>query len=139
MTQRSRQDIKTFFEAGDRPNDIEFSDLFDSIVFLDDTNGVPGNSTTILGDLTVGGGITLTSTTTNFSMGGNLMVGSTSETSTMPIQAYSDQDETIIFASGSESNVMFQGVSGDPTSSIDYKILQNLFVLELTQVVLLLK
>ena len=118
MTQRSRQDIKTFFEAGDRPNDIEFSDLFDSIVFLDDTNGVPGNSTTILGDLTVGGGITLTSTTTNFSMGGNLMVGSTSETSTMPIQAYSDQDETIIFASGSESNVMFQGVSGAPTSSI---------------------
>ena len=118
MTQRTRHDIKVFFEAGDRPNDIEFADLFDSIVFLNDTNGVAGDSTIILGDLTVGGGITLTDTSANFQMGGNFMAGSIDETSTMPIQAYSDQDETIIFASGSESDIMFQGVSGDPTSSI---------------------
>ena len=119
MTQRSRSSITAFFEAGDRPNDVEFGDLFDSIIFMDESNGSSGDSTTIAGALNVGGNFSLTGAGANFAMGGNIMVGSTSETATYTINTFSDHaTQPVIYASRSSTNIMFHGISGDATSSI---------------------
>ena len=34
MAQQTKNQIKSYFEAGDRPNDLEFGHFFDSIVFI---------------------------------------------------------------------------------------------------------
>ena len=51
MTQRSKSILKGYFEAGDRPNDVQFNDLLDSIIVLDDNNGVVSDETILLGSL----------------------------------------------------------------------------------------
>ncbi len=118
MAQQTKNQIKSYFEAGDRPNDLEFGHFFDSIVFINEANQGSNTDTTVLnGGLTLGGTLTLTGIT-DFKMGGNLLVGNLEEALTRPIQAYSSTNETIIFASGSVSDVMFEGVSTNATASI---------------------
>ena len=115
-TLRTKSYLLTRFEAGDRPTDVDFADLFESICILGETGlGSAGTTTGFDGNVTIGGTLTLTG---QLQMPAELMVGSITETLSMPIQAYTSQDETVIFASGSISDNMFQGVSGDSTSSI---------------------
>ena len=115
-TLRTKSYLLTRFEAGDRPTDVDFADLFESICILGETGlGSPGSTTGFDGNVTIGGTLTLTG---QLQMPAELMVGSITETLSMPIQAYTSQDETVIFASGSISDNIFQGVSGDSTSSI---------------------
>jgi hypothetical protein len=115
-TIRTKSYLLTRFEAGDRPTDVDFADLFESICILGETGlGSGGQTTGFDGNVTIGGALTLTG---QFVMPAELMVGSITETLNMPIQAYSSDDETVIFASGSISDNLFQGVSGDSTSSI---------------------
>lgn len=121
MAQQTKNQIKSYFEAGDRPNDVEFGHLFDSILFLNELNqGSNTDVTSLAGGLTLGGTLTLTGTT-DFKMGGNILIGNLNENLTRPIQAYSSTNETIIFASGSISNVQYEGISGDATASIKLK------------------
>ena len=40
MTQQTKAINLTKFEAGDRPTDQDFIDLFDSILFLNESNGI---------------------------------------------------------------------------------------------------
>jgi fibronectin-binding autotransporter adhesin len=117
MTQRSKITLKSYFEAGDRPNDIEFNDLLDSIIVLDDTNGVANDTTRLLGDLEFNNLKTISNG--NGIFGGNIVAGSLTEQATYSINAFSTHaDYPVIFASGSISNVLFEGISGDATSSI---------------------
>ena len=114
-TLRSKSYLLTRFEAGDRPTDVDFADLFESICILGEPGTSYSGATTFNGDVSIGGTLLLSG---QFTMPAELMVGSISETLSMPIQAYSSTDETVIFASGSISDNLFQGVSGDSTSSI---------------------
>ncbi len=71
MAQQTKNQIKSYFEAGDRPNDLEFGHFFDSIVFINEANQGSNTDTTVLnGGLTLGGTLTLTGIT-DFKMGGN--------------------------------------------------------------------
>ena len=64
MAQQTKNQIKSYFEAGDRPNDVEFGHLFDSILFLNELNqGSNTDVTSLAGGLTLGGTLTLTGTT----------------------------------------------------------------------------
>ena len=118
MSQLTKLANKARFEAGDRPTDIDFSNLFDSVIFLGSlTQGSLGETTGLTGNLNLGGNLIL-SATSQIIGGQDFMVGSSTETQNMAIQAYSSANETIIFASGSISDTIFQGVSGDATSSI---------------------
>ena len=116
MAHKSKTFIKAQFEAGDRPTDQTFIDLFDSIVFIGEANAnVLGTQTGIAGNVGIGGTLSLTG---NFELDANFLVGDTTQTSTFPIQAYTSANETVIFASGSQSNILFEGISADSTSSI---------------------
>ena len=124
MTQiaTGRVGAKALFEAGDRPTDQNFTDLFDSILFLGESNPNSNGDTSMVGNLSVDGSLTttgafivnVTSTQAHVLLGKN----SGDETLDKPLQVYGSNDKTIIFASGSVSNNMFEGVSGDATSSI---------------------
>ena len=116
MAHKTKTFIKAQFEAGDRPTDQTFIDLFDSIVFIGEANAnVLGTQTGIAGNVGIGGVLSLTG---NFELAANFLVGDTTQTSTFPIQAYTSANETVIFASGSQSNILFEGISADSTSSI---------------------
>ena len=116
MAHKTKTFIKAQFEAGDRPTDQTFIDLFDSIVFIGESNAnVLGTQTGIAGNVGIGGVLSLTG---NFELAANFLVGDTTQTSTFPIQAYTSANETVIFASGSQSNILFEGISADSTSSI---------------------
>ena len=79
MAQQTKNQIKSYFEAGDRPNDVEFGHLFDSILFLNELNqGSNTDVTSLAGGLTLGGTLTLTGTT-DFKMGGNILIGNLNE------------------------------------------------------------
>ena len=59
MAQQTKAANLLKFEAGDRPTDQDFIDLFDSILFLNESNGLSSNNTTLLGDLNVGGSLNM--------------------------------------------------------------------------------
>ena len=116
MTQRSKTVLKGYFEAGDRPNDVQFNDLFDSIIVLDDNNGDTGDATVLLGTLE-SKGLTISE---NGIFGGNIVAGSSTFTqATYAISAFSNHaTNPIIYATGSLTNIIMEGISGDSTSSI---------------------
>ena len=80
-TQRTRTYLLSRFEAGDRPTDQDFADLFESIIFINNdgihANGLGTDTTSIAGDLNIGGTLDLTG---NFKMAAKLSVGATSQT-----------------------------------------------------------
>ena len=117
MTQLSngRTAARALFEAGDRPTDQNFTDLFDSILFLGESNPSTLILTSLAGNFSVGGSLSSVGT---FTVNNLVMFGSATENLNLPLQVYGEQDETIIFASGSLSNILFEGISGDATSSI---------------------
>ena len=117
MTQLSngRTAARALFEAGDRPTDQNFTDLFDSILFLGESNPNTLTLTSLAGNFSVGGSLSSVGT---FTVNNLVMFGSATENLNLPLQVYGDEDETIIFASGSLSNILFEGISGDATSSI---------------------
>ena len=118
-TQRTRTYLLSRFEAGDRPTDQDFADLFESIIFINNdgihANGLGTDTTSIAGDLNIGGTLDLTG---NFKMAAKLSVGDTSQTLNSAISAYNTTTHAVVFASGSLSDTMFEGVSQDTTSSI---------------------
>ena len=66
MAHKTKTFIKAQFDAGDRPTDQTFIDLFDSIVFIGESNAnTLGTLTTIAGNLDVGG---------TLGLGGNFIV-----------------------------------------------------------------
>jgi hypothetical protein len=117
MTQLSngRTAAKALFEAGDRPTDQNFTNVFDSILFLGESNPNTLTLTSLAGNFSVGGSLSSGGT---FTVNNLVMFGSATENLNLPLQVYGDEDETIIFASGSLSNILFEGISGDATSSI---------------------
>ena len=121
MAQKTKTYILGKFQAGDRPTDQNFKDLFDSVLFLDNKtvggpNGVNTDETTLAGDLEIGGTLNLTGI---FTLGSQISVGNTSETiGSRAISAYNNTTNTVILASGSLSDTLFEGISGNSTSSI---------------------
>ena len=120
----AQQKTRTFllgrFEAGDRPTDQDFANLFQSILFLNNdlsghNNGISTDNTTIEGNFQIGGTLDLTG---NFKMGAKLSVGNIAEALQSPISAYNTDNFAVYYASGSLSDIMFEGVSQDVTSSI---------------------
>ena len=59
MTQLSngRTAARALFEAGDRPTDQNFTDLFDSILFLGESNPSTLTLTSLAGNFSVGGSL----------------------------------------------------------------------------------
>ena len=51
----TRAIIKTYFEAGDRPNDTQFAELLDSVIIANGSNGNSTGNTTMLGGITIQG------------------------------------------------------------------------------------
>jgi hypothetical protein len=122
MAQTAKSIIISKFEAGDRPTDQDFLNLFDSILFINNVgshvNGLSGASTSIEGDFTVQGDLAIGGSST-LSLGeGNLSIGNTAENVNSPFHGYTDEDEPVMYASASISDVIFRGISGDSTSSI---------------------
>ena len=119
MAQLTKIAVKQTFEAGDRPTDQNFTDLFDSILFIGEINEntTSANVTSISNNFSVGGTLNIDGA---FIVDNLVMFGKASgeETHDKPLQVYGDENETIVFASGSISNVLFEGISGDVTSSI---------------------
>ena len=91
-----RTGAKALFEAGDRPTDQNFTDLFDSILFLGETNPNANGVTTISDGLTVDGTF---SSTGAFIVDNIVMFGKASgeETHNRPLQVYGDENETMVF------------------------------------------
>ena len=87
-----RTGAKARFEAGDRPTDQDFADLFDSILFLGETNPNNNGLTTISDDLIVDGTF---SSTGAFIVDNIVMFGKASgeETHDKPLQIYGDENE----------------------------------------------
>ena len=118
---QSKQYIIGKFEAGDRPTDQDFNDLFSSILFIDNEGGDPNGSvntnTSLLGDFTLGGGL---------DMGGTLnlpqmRIGDPTDSIAMldrTISAYNYSSKVIIYASGSSSPILFEGINASSTASI---------------------
>ena len=123
MTQIStgRLGAKALFEAGDRPTDQEFANLFDSILFLGEANPNLNGPTSMVGNFTITGNFTTTQT---FIVDDFVMFGKASleQNNDKPLSVYSPDDASyvnaVIFASGSQSDILFEGISGDVTSSI---------------------
>ena len=117
--QKTRTFLLGRFEAGDRPTDQDFANLFESIIFLNNdgihVNGLATDNTTIAGNFAIGGTLDLTG---NFKMGAKLSVGDTSQALNSTISAYNSDNFAVYYASGSLTDTMFEGISQDVTSSI---------------------
>ena len=85
MAQQTKAANLLKFEAGDRPTDQDFTDLFDSILFLNNQNqspippnGLSTNKTSLLGDLAVGGNLSIEGVG-NVLINGSFSAGNTAE------------------------------------------------------------
>ena len=121
MAQTAKSVILSFFEAGDRPTDVQFQNLFDSILFLNNVgshnNGLTIANTSIEGNFTVGNNLNIEGSGI-FSLSGSVSIGNPAETVQSSLHVYNSDSNPVIFASGSSNDVIFQGISGDTTSSI---------------------
>ena len=116
------------FQAGDRPTDQNFTNLFDSILFLGETNPSSLTLTTIGGNVLVSGSLSSKGAfIVNVAEQTHVMLGKDvgDEPHNRPLQVYGNSSlanlgtlTSIIYASGSAANDIFEGVSGDSTSSI---------------------
>ncbi len=122
MAQADKSIILSKFEAGDRPTDQDFLSLFDSILFLNNSgvhaNGSNTNSTSIEGNFKIEGNLEIGGTST-LELGNKLSIGNTAETVTSTLHTYSSHaSDPVVFISGSNTDLMIHGVSGNTTSSI---------------------
>ena len=118
MTQQTKAINLTKFEAGDRPTDQDFTDLFDSILFINESNGLSSNSTTLLGDFDIGGSLSILGGG-NIAISGSFSAGDpTAGVAGGRISAFTATDSPPFYASSSISEVMFSGISSKTTSSI---------------------
>ena len=122
MAQTAKSIIISKFEAGDRPTDQDFLNLFDSILFINNVgshaNGLNTANTSIEGNFTIQGDLAIAGSST-LSLGtGFLSIGNAAELVNSPYHGYTHQDEPVMYASASISDVLFLGISGDSTSSI---------------------
>ena len=122
MTQKTKAANLLKFEAGDRPTDQDFIDLFDSILFLNNEgihdNGLSSNDTTILGNLNIGGNLDIQGAG-NILIEGSFSAGNVSAgVAGGRISAFTSIDSPPFYASSSISEVMFSGISSKTTSSI---------------------
>jgi hypothetical protein len=122
MTQKTKAANLLKFEAGDRPTDQDFIDLFDSILFLNNEsvhdNGLSSNNTTILGDLNIGGNLDIQGSG-DIKIEGSFSAGNVSAgVAGGKISAFTSTDSPPFYASSSISEVMFSGISSKTTSSI---------------------
>jgi hypothetical protein len=125
MAQQTKAANLLKFEAGDRPTDQDFTDLFDSILFLNNQNqspippnGLSTNKTSLLGDLAVGGNLSIEGVG-NVLINGSFSAGNTAEgVSGGRISAFTALNSPPFYASSSLSEVMFQGISKTTTSTI---------------------
>ena len=123
MAQTVKSVILSKFEAGDRPTDQDFLNLFDSILFIGNVgnhdNGLGSANTSIQGNFTIGGNLAVNGTGT-LTLPGKVAFGINEgdETIASGLHVYNSNTEPVIYISGSVSNTMFSGISGDATSSI---------------------
>lgn len=114
---------KALFEAGDRPTDANFRGLFDSILFLGETNPNSNGLTTISDSFYISGSGDVTN---NLFAHQRIMIGKPSDAApslTRPLQVYNDEtnptySDPIVYISSSQSDIMIEGISADATSSI---------------------
>ena len=118
MTQQTKAINLGKFEAGDRPTDQDFTNLFDSILFINESNGLSSNSTTLLGDFDIGGSLSILGGG-NISISGSFSAGDpTAGVAGGRISAFTATDSPPFYASSSISEIMFSGISSKTTSSI---------------------
>ena len=119
MTQQTKAINLTKFEAGDRPTDQDFIDLFDSILFLNESNGISSNETTLLGDLTIGGNLSILGGG-NILISGSFSAGDPTAALKGRINAFTDASTNLpgFYASSSANTVLFQGTSEGTSASI---------------------
>ena len=118
MTQQTKSVNLAKFEAGDRPTDQDFTDLFDSILFTNESNGLSSNKTILLGDLDIGGSLSILGGG-NIAISGSFSAGDpTAGVAGGRISAFTATDSPPFYASSSISEVMFSGISSKTTSSI---------------------
>ena len=118
MAQQTKAANLLKFEAGDRPTDQDFIDLFDSILFLNESNGLSSNNTTLLGDLNVGGSLNMLGGG-SISISGSFSAGNPNEgVSNGRISAFTATSIPSFYASSSANTVLFQGVSKTTSASI---------------------
>ena len=119
MTQQRKAINLTKFEAGDRPTDQDFIDLFDSILFLNESNGLSSNETTLLGDFTIGGNLSILGGG-NILISGSFSAGDPTAALKGRINAFTDASTNLpgFYASSSANTVLFQGTSEGPSASI---------------------
>tara|TARA_R110001599_G_scaffold9438_1_gene46596 strand:+ start:74 stop:4000 length:3927 start_codon:yes stop_codon:yes gene_type:complete len=118
MTQQTRNINLSAFEAGDRPTDQDFRNLFDSILFLNETNGLDSNNTTHLGDFNIGGSLQIIGGG-SISISGSFSVGNPNEGFTQgAISAFTSTTTPPFFASSSVATNLFTGISYGLSSSI---------------------
>ena len=118
MTQQTRNINLSAFEAGDRPTDQDFRNLFDSILFLNETNGLDSNNTTHLGDFNIGGSLQIIGGG-SISISGSFSVGNPNEGFTQgAISAFTSTTTPPFFASSSVATNLFTGISHGLSSSI---------------------
>ncbi len=122
MAQTAKSIVLSKFEAGDRPTDQDFLNLFDSILFLNNVgshnNGLSTANTSLEGNFTIGNNLSVLGTGI-LSLAGSVSIGNTNESVSSKLHVYNDHaSNPVMFVSGSSTNIMFSGISGDPTSSI---------------------
>ena len=119
MTQQTKAINLTKFEAGDRPTDQDFIDLFDSILFLNESNGLSSNETTLLGDFTIGGNLSILGGG-NILISGSFSAGDPTAALRGRINAFTDASTNLpgFYASSSANTVLFQGTSEGTSASI---------------------
>ena len=122
MAQTAKSIILSKFEAGDRPTDQDFLNLFDSVLFINNVgqhaNGLGTANTSIEGNFKIEGDLEIGGTST-LELGNKLGIGNTAENVTSTLHVYSSHaSNPVVFVSGSNTNIMFNGISGDATSSI---------------------
>ena len=121
MAQTAKSVVLGTFEAGDRPTDQNFLNLFDSVLFINNvgqhSNGLNTANTSIEGNFIVGGNLSINGAG-DLTLNGNLSIGNPNESITSPLHLYTTQNEPLIYASGSITDVIIHGIAGDSTSSI---------------------
>ena len=125
MAQKTKAQNLLKFEAGDRPTDQDFIDLFDSILFLNNANQIPipangltTNKTSLLGDLAIGGNLSIEGVG-NIQIAGSFSAGNVAAgVAGGRISAFTALNSPPFYASSSLSEVMFSGISRTNVASV---------------------
>ena len=123
MAQQTKAINLNKFEAGDRPTEQDFIDLFDSLLFFNNKgvhdNGLNSNNTSILGNLDIGGSLNLLGAG-SILISGSFSAGNPTEALGGRINAFTDSSTNLpgFYASSSSNPVLFQGISEATSATI---------------------